>query len=326
MTATAATRVSVAMATYNGSRYIAEQLVSFASQTRPPDELVVSDDGSTDNTIAIVERFAASVPFDVVIRRNPAAPGVSRNFQSALGACTGDIIFLSDQDDVWLDEKIATVLAAFAQGGERTHYVINDQIITDGDLNPSGRTKLQNIRSARLSDSTLITGCCAAFTREWRDFCLPFPDVDVAHDTWIGSLANRLEVRTLLPVPLQYYRRHGENVSDWEMSSGQGSSRLGIARKYGLRDARTGWMLRALVLEAYQARIKERGDSAIVRGVDAPAKLRDINMAMADLKARTAFCSLPRIRRILPVLRFLAAGRYARSSGIASAVKDLVRR
>jgi glycosyltransferase involved in cell wall biosynthesis len=319
-------RVSVAMATYNGARYLPEQLASFASQTRPPDELVVSDDGSSDDTIAIVERFAATVPFDVIIRRNPAAPGVSRNFQSALGACSGDIIFLSDQDDLWFDDKIAAVLAVFAQRGDRTHYVINDQMITDGDLSPSGRTKLQNIRSAGISENTFITGCCAAFTREWRDFCLPFPDIDVAHDVWIGSLANRMEVRTLLPVPLQYYRRHGENVSDWEMSSGQGATRLSIARKYGLRDARAGWMLRAVVQEAYGARIRERADDPLVRRVDAPAKLRAIDTTAADLKARTAFCSLPRHRRILPVLRFLASGRYGRSSGMASAVKDLLRK
>jgi glycosyltransferase involved in cell wall biosynthesis len=326
MSCDSSARVSIAMATYNGSRHIAEQLASFASQTRLPDELVVSDDGSSDDTVAIVERFAATAPFDVVIRRNPAAPGVSRNFQSALEGCSGDIIFLSDQDDMWFDQKIATVLEAFAQSDERTHYVINDQMITDGELNPSGRTKLQNIRSAGISESLFITGCCTAFTREWRDFCLPFPEVEVAHDVWIGSLANRLEARKVVSVPLQYYRRHGENVSDWEMSSGQGASRLSIARKYGLRDARAGWLQRASVLEAYHVRITERADSAIVRRVDLAAKLRAIDMAAADLKARSAFCSLPRLRRIVPVLRFLANGRYARSSGIASAAKDLLRR
>jgi len=323
---TVSPRVSIAMATYNGARYLPEQLASFASQIRLPDELVVSDDGSSDDTIAIVERFAATVPFDVVIRRNPAAPGVSLNFQSALGACSGDIIFLSDQDDLWFDNKIAAVLAVFAQGGARTHYVINDQMITDGELTSSGRTKLHNIRSVGILESTFITGCCTAFTREWRDFCLPFPDVDVAHDVWIGSLANRLEVRALLPVALQYYRRHAENVSDWEMSSPQGASRWSIARKYGLRDARAGWMLRAVVQEAYGARIKERADSAIMHGIDVPAKLRAIDTAVVDFKARTAFCSLPRHRRILPVLRFLANGRYGRSSGMASAMKDMLRR
>ena len=102
-------KISIAMATYNGARFLPEQLDSFSRQTRLPDELVVSDDGSQDETVAILEEFRARAPFVVRIVHNSERGGHAQNFGFALSHCTGDLISISDQDDVWKPEKIAWV-------------------------------------------------------------------------------------------------------------------------------------------------------------------------------------------------------------------------
>jgi glycosyltransferase involved in cell wall biosynthesis len=105
--------ISVALAAYNGARYLQEQLDSLAAQRRLPDELVVVDDASSDGTVGILERFRATAPFEVKVHRNTANLGYSANFEVAISRCTGDIIFMSDQDDVWFPEKIEAVAGCF---------------------------------------------------------------------------------------------------------------------------------------------------------------------------------------------------------------------
>lgn len=99
-------KMSIAMATYNGARYLREQLDSFAAQTRLPDELVVCDDGSSDDTLNILEEFARTAPFQVRIFRNDVNLGYAQNFARALERCVGDLVFLSDHDNVWFEDKI----------------------------------------------------------------------------------------------------------------------------------------------------------------------------------------------------------------------------
>ena len=105
--------ISIALASYNGARYVREQLDSFAAQRRLPDELVVCDDGSTDDTAEQVERFAEGAPFEVRLERNARTLTTTPNFEKAISLCRGDLIFLSDQDDVWLPEKLAEMALHF---------------------------------------------------------------------------------------------------------------------------------------------------------------------------------------------------------------------
>lgn len=318
-------KVSVALASYNGSRHIAEQLESLLRQTRSPDEIVVSDDRSTDDTVRIVQDFArrSSIRIRVVTNDEPA--GVSRNFESALRGCSGDLIFLSDQDDAWYSNKIQTVLDEFVQRRGQVHYLLNDQHITDGELVPSGRTKMDNIRASGPSIEDMITGCCTAVTPELLRICLPFPNVDVAHDVWIGKLAGYLGVRQTIPIDLQSYRRHGQNVSDWEMSRGAGVSRFDLVRKYGLQDACAAWSRDAAVLRAYAKRLSEHRSSDLVTSIDLNGTLAGIAAKSAGLDARADLCSRPRVNRIIPVLSALIAGRYAQFAGPVSAIKDILR-
>src|SRR5688572_3171861 len=101
------TRLSVALCSYNGARFIHDQLSSIARQSRLPDELVICDDRSSDNTIAIIEKFAVDAPFPVRSHVNPTNLGSTKNFELAISRCCGDFIALSDQDDIWHQDKLA---------------------------------------------------------------------------------------------------------------------------------------------------------------------------------------------------------------------------
>ena len=104
---------SVALCTYNGEKYLAEQLDSILTQTVPIDEIVVCDDGSTDNTISILEEYESTFPYLFKIYKNKENLGYTKNFEQAINLCDRDIIFLCDQDDIWLKEKVKTVLLFF---------------------------------------------------------------------------------------------------------------------------------------------------------------------------------------------------------------------
>lgn len=106
-------KVSIAMCTYNGQRFLAQQLQSFLDQTVQPDELVVCDDVSSDDSVAVVEAFAARAPFAVRVFRNPQNLGYIRNFEQAIAQCTGGLVFLCDQDDVWDPRKIEKLRDVF---------------------------------------------------------------------------------------------------------------------------------------------------------------------------------------------------------------------
>ena len=130
-------KISVVTASYNGAKHIAEQLDSIRRQSVLPYEIVISDDGSTDSTASIVEEFAKNTPeINVVFISNTAPHGVDKNFENALRHASGDIIFLCDQDDVWLPERIEKMLTAF--DGNTPSATCCDSMITDEKLAPLG--------------------------------------------------------------------------------------------------------------------------------------------------------------------------------------------
>lgn len=220
-------RVSIAMATYNGEKYLQEQLDSFVCQTRLPDELVVSDDYSSDNTLEILRDFSEKAPFEVRIYQNKENLGYARNFENALSKVTGDLIFLSDQDDVWLPNKIE-VVCNIAQNNPDYLLFLNDTEICDGELKSAGLTKFQQITSMGLCLYTdLPIGCCSSFKKALLKIALPIPDYS-SHDFWLHQLSNILKVKKVIPVTLQLYRRHNSNASNWIDSRTTKQSRLDL--------------------------------------------------------------------------------------------------
>lgn len=322
--------ISIAMATYNGGRYLREQLDSFVRQTRRPDELVVCDDGSTDATLDILENFQRQAPFPVRLQRNRRNLGYVRNFEKALSLCRGDILFLSDQDDVWFDERLEIVEQAFLAHPEKM-VVLNDQIITTENLEPTGRSKLGNTRALGFADTYFITGCCTAIRSAWLGIALPIPEVvghhHIPHDIWINKLADFLDLRLIIDRPLQFYRRHGNNASHSVSSATGQPSRLRVLASHGLKDAREGWATQIVHANLYLERLETSRARLAALGAD-----RRLEAALARLRARIpaferrlAIVARPRWRRSPELLRFWLAGGYRTFAGWKSALKDMVR-
>lgn len=205
--------ISVAMATYNGEKYITEQIDSILKQLQENDELIISDDGSTDKTIEIIERYK-----DKRIKLfNGPHNGVKQNFANAINNCKGKYIFLSDQDDVWLEKKVDKVLNTFEN--EKCTCVLHDNIVFDST---SGKTIIESFFKYRHCKGGVIKniiknsyiGCCMAFSGEITDKILPIPNDLEMHDQWIGIISDLYGKTSLLEEKLIKYRRHGNNVSE----------------------------------------------------------------------------------------------------------------
>ncbi|WBM79485.1 glycosyltransferase [Cryobacterium breve] len=143
--------VSVALCTFNGSAFIEEQLVSVLEQSEPPAEIVVSDDSSNDSTLAVVSRVFGDwrtrhpgVPLELKILRNPVGLGVVANFEQALGACTGDLLALCDQDDRWHPRRLERMAREFERRPSLT-LLHSDARLIDGDGQPLGLTLFQTL-------------------------------------------------------------------------------------------------------------------------------------------------------------------------------------
>jgi glycosyltransferase involved in cell wall biosynthesis len=316
------------MASYNGERFVGEQLQSFIDQSRQPDELVICDDGSTDSTVAIAEEFARTAPFPVHVHRNPQNLGYARNFERAIGLCSGDIIFLSDQDDVWFRTKLATVTGVFAAHSD-VLVVANDQILTDGELAHTGITKLQNLEAVGRDGNSLIEGCCTAIRRDWAERLFPFPpgadpliqSVNLSHDNWINELSILLNVRRLIREPLQFFRRTGENTTSWVLSEPRRPRLRDIVRGRSGTAPTESWARRIAVLDLYE-RFLTTTDP--LPG-DRDAALRRLTHERTSLEQRINLAGLPRLRRLPSVLRLWRRGGYRYFERGLSVVNDLIR-
>lgn len=200
------------MATYNGAKYLKAQLKSFVDQTHQPDELIITDDCSSDETKTIVQEFAKTAPFKIEIHYNDKNLGYCGNFNEALIKTTGDLVFLSDQDDVWFPEKIEYMLGV-ARCNSEALVVMNDAVLTDDVLNEVGLTKIGQIRSAGFARDSFLMGCCCGVRRELLDLCMPIPANFNAHDNWLVWFADGLDAKLVDSKVLQYYRRHELNDS-----------------------------------------------------------------------------------------------------------------
>lgn len=211
-------KISVALAAYKGEQFIAEQLESILAQLGENDEIIVSDDYPQGKTRDIVEKYANQ---DKRIRYiEGEGKGVVKNFENALKACSGDVIFLCDQDDVWLPDKVSTVMEEIKNGAQ---LVLHDASVTDGELNVTQPSFFSIRKSNTDYKSNLIkntfVGCCMAFTRQVMLECFPFPRELPMHDWWIALVAIKKGYKTvLINKPLILWRRHGDNVTGGKTS------------------------------------------------------------------------------------------------------------
>lgn len=202
--------VSVCMATYNGSAHITDQVMSILKQLEATDELIISDDGSTDATIELINKIG-----DPRIRIVPGiyAKNPALNFENVLNYAKGDYIFLSDQDDIWHPDKVKTCLKLL----DKYDLVVSDCEVVDDNLQVIAKSFFEEMKSGpgllkNLTKNTYL-GCCMAFKSSILTVILPFPKSIPMHDIWIGFAAELTLKPVFLPVQLLKYRRHGNNVS-----------------------------------------------------------------------------------------------------------------
>ena len=203
--------ISVVMAACNGETYLPEQMESILPQLGENDEVVVSVDPSQDRTFEILFEYAAKDP-RIRVLEGPGK-GVIRNVENALRNCSGQMIFLADQDDVWMPDKVEKVSRAL------THnmLVLHDAEIVDAELKEIAPSFMNWRKSrkgvlANIRKNSYI-GCCMAFGKELLPYILPFPENLPMHDQWIGLMAEKHGSVRLLHVPLIRYRRHGDNAT-----------------------------------------------------------------------------------------------------------------
>jgi len=219
--------ISVCMATYNGERFVEQQIASILCQLESDDELIISDDGSVDTTCSILKSFD-DPRILMVANPNPGSP--IRNFEHALRHARGNLVFLADQDDVWEHNKIAVQAGLL----DKFDLVVSDCCLIDTngalladsffDLHGSGSGFFKNLYK------NSFLGCCMAFRRSVLEKSLPFPPAIAMHDIWIGLLAELCGTTYFCPDKLVRYRRHSNTAS-----TAGGKSSLSMPRQISYR-------------------------------------------------------------------------------------------
>ena len=323
-----AVRVSIALATCNGRQFLSEQLESLLAQTRLPDEIVVGDDNSTDGTRKILDEFAARAPFPVHVAVNAPALGPAANFSRTIARCTGDVIFLCDQDDIWLPGKIERMLHALA-ARPGCIVAVHDAALVDGGGRPLGMTMAGQLAASRADPAKgLVAGCCMAFDGRLAALYDPPPRTEF-HDAWLTAIADRLDARTYVPEALIAYRRHGSNVSQSFMSSASPASRWKRAAERIRRafSRPVGQSLRA-ALEAEEDALRAlRANREALAGMVGKTRLeKAIGQLQTDCERdarRLRIHSSARMRRPALVARAVADGVYIGPQGALSLLRDI---
>jgi hypothetical protein len=320
------TKVSIALCTFNGARFLAEQLASYAAQETLPDELVACDDGSTDDTLAVLTKFAATAPFPVHVHVNEARLGVAANFSRTIGLCIGDVVALSDQDDVWRANKLRRILTeldrcpnngliftdavAIDERGTSLGYRLWDAVLF---TSTEQRMAAQGFLLEVLLRHHVVTGATLAFRAKYRDLLLPIPP-NTLHDAWIGLLLAVVSGGSALAEPLIGYRQHATQTSGGERV-------LDLAAQAGRARQHTEAMLEQTAAQFEMVHERLQGSpyrASCGRAMDLiPRKVRHFR-ARARMRRAGTF-------RLPLIAREALAGRYARySHGWKSIAADLL--
>lgn len=204
--------ISVLIASYNGGKYIKEQLDSIIKQLSIDDEIIISDDGSTDNTLKLIESY---MEFDSRIRlyknRNL---GVIKNFEFLITKAKKDIIFFSDQDDVWRNDKVRIVMEFFEKYDKKV--ILHNGVHFYGKVEDRNYKKIIRNKKKGFFNNLLKSsywGCCMALKKEFICDIIPFPNNITAHDQWVGLLSEYKKEICFIDIDLIYHRIHDSNKS-----------------------------------------------------------------------------------------------------------------
>src|ERR1043166_9043074 len=321
------------MCTYNGAEFLPAQWESILAQSRKPDEIVVCDDGSSDQTRSLLEKFASESPIPVTLHFNQTNLGSVKNFEQAIRLCTGSIIALSDQDDVWRNDKLQIIETAF-NDSPNVGLVFSDAEIVDENLNPLGRRmwsevcfdpyKQKLIARGRALEALItgwtVTGATMAFRSEFVNLSLPIPDgIAMIHDGWIALIIAAVAEVIAIDEPLIESRQHGRQQIGAPARPEVKSPARGvpaIETAYRRRNSSTDLHK---TLETLEERLLAHAHAYDTRR--ALAFVTDYAFHL-NVRANLPHRRLNRLPRILRELLTLRYHEYA--NGFKSAAKDLV--
>ncbi len=329
-------KISVALCTYNGAKFLREQLESIKTQTVLPDELVVGDDFSNDSTVSIIERFAESAPFPVRLKINENNLGSTVNFEQTILRCGGEIIFLCDQDDVWLPNKIETIIAEFEKEPEIGMIFTNAEIVDENlsshrkqfwkfNLLPEHRRKVGRGEFFEIFlRGNIAIGATMAFRAKFRESFTPIPAhiPNLIHDAWIALIIAAQASVKFIDTPLIKYRQHsGQQIGvNYEKQDRQTRYEKSIA--YCRKEIERLTLMRDVLNDfppLQSARKLNSFDALIDFYLVEKQRLIEHYTARMNLSAT-------RLKRIPVIWREIQNGGYRRfSKGWLSAAKDLFR-
>jgi glycosyltransferase involved in cell wall biosynthesis len=324
-------QISVAICTHNGARFLVEQIASILAQTHLPSEIVLSDDASTDESVQIardvVAQFnstRATSPVDLIILRNTVSLGVTKNFESALSACTFDLVAISDQDDVWMPDRLERASVVFENRSSLLLLHGDAELIDEGgmDLETTLFGALEVSREVKeaihaghgfeiLLRRNVVTGATSMIRRDLLHLAKPFPD-SWLHDEWLAVIAAAYDGLDLVDERLIRYRQHRENVV--------GARRLRLIDKFRRLIEPGAERNRRLLARSLSLadRLSSAGGKIAASRVDSVTRKHEHEVIRSHLSPH-------RLARMLPVMRGLAAGRYAEfGRGTADAARDLL--
>ena len=196
-------KTSVALCSFNGEAYILQQLESIVNQTKEIDEIVICDDGSEDNTIPIIEEFSKNTKVRILLYKNVETLGYIRNFEKAITLCSGDIIFLADQDDIWVREKVEIICQYFKNHPAVSYVFTNASLINEFGVESYDRTLFDTIgmndQNKKIFDKGFatqvlatggrVTGATTAIRASFVPYCIPFRYMGRVHDEMLAVTA-----------------------------------------------------------------------------------------------------------------------------------------
>src|SRR5579871_1792185 len=325
-------KISLALGTYNGERYLLEQLESLARQTRLPDELIICDDGSSDATEAITEAFARRANFPVLIQPSAGHIGQHKTYERAYRVCSGDVMLQCDQDDIWLPNKLQVIEQTFLDHPEMD-ALFSDAELIDKSSAPIGQTLFQWIgfaptRQAHYASGTYkpdlvlknpAWGTTIAFRSRWRSLILPMEASGSHPDDWVFSLIGFAGCAGIIPEVLLKYRQHDSNATGVR-SNGRNS-----VRKF------TSKLFQHNRVKRYQRSIDRL--TPMVTRLKQADPTNGLRESLTLIEARLAYATHHRDMsdniavRTAQAAREFAAGQYARSgSGWPEFVADVLDR
>lgn len=317
--------ISVALSTCNGSGFLLEQLQSIASQTLLPDEMVICDDVSDDDTLDIVNEYASQTGFAVRVVANEERLGPARNFEQAIAACAGDIILLADQDDVWRPHKVSFLVEALEQYPNAV-YAFSDATMVDQEGSLLGQTLWESVNIRHriagftgagqveiLLKHNVIPGASLALRASFRKALLPFP-AGWMHDYWTVLLGSVLGDGISVDDLLFDYRRHRNQVCGWRKKTF-----LQVCRDSILTNPEESWKkVRTFQELLDRVRMLSASHPAI------PERLELLKEKEAHLLKRARARSSARPSRTAQVVSEVTTGRYRRfSNSWQSVIRDL---